>query len=387
MKLLVRSLVIASFAFFLAFPAFAFPEDNLSNLLSGKILLDTDYNGEAWYVYPGDFHRYYLGTPSDAYTIMKNLSLGISNSNFSIIENSVPDRFKGLILLKVEDNGKAYYVNPEDKSLIYLENASSAYDLMNQYSLGITHDDLINIPIGKINLDYTNNQISREWQYLGWWGKVNQNYVPVMSAPDDASEKLGTFFNTNIVKIIGVERGGQIWYQIDGGKYPGAYVNSLYISSIAQPAPEKELIIPPEVYEGEYWIDVNISKKVLILYKYDQVIMATYVSTGIKETPTLPGIFHVWYKLKQTRMVGRPPIALHAYDLPNVPWVMYYRGSFAVHGTYWHDNFGTQRSSGCTNITQGDAKYIFDITGPEIGELDSVRSTIDNPGVLVNNHY
>ena len=86
-------------------------------------------------------------------------------------------------------------------------------------------------------------------------------------------------------------------------------------------------------------------------------------------------------------MTGAPPLATHVYDLPDVPWVMYYKGSYSVHGTYWHDNFGSQRSAGCTNVTQGDAKFIFNLTSPDIGTLNSVRSTINNPGVVVNNHY
>jgi lipoprotein-anchoring transpeptidase ErfK/SrfK len=51
---------------------------------------------------------------------------------------------------------------------------------------------------------------------------------------------------------------------------------------------------------------------------------------------------------------------------------MYYSGSLAVHGTYWHDKFGTPQSAGCTNLTQGDAKFIFD------------RASV---GTTVVNHY
>ena len=90
------------FILFIAYPVFAFPESNLSNQLSGRILLDVNNKGEAWYVYPGDLHRYYLGRPADAYVIMRNLSLGISNSKFSEVASSTPDRLKGMILLKFQ---------------------------------------------------------------------------------------------------------------------------------------------------------------------------------------------------------------------------------------------------------------------------------------------
>ncbi|MEI7620096.1 MAG: L,D-transpeptidase family protein [Candidatus Falkowbacteria bacterium] len=388
MKSLRLSLIVAFFVFFLAVPALAFPEDNLSSRLNGKILLDVDNNGEAWYVYPGDFHRYYLGTPEDAYSIMRNLSLGVSNDNFSKIVSSTPDRFKGLILLKPEDVGKAYYVNPSDKSLIYMADATGAFALMRQFSLGITNSDLKTIPIGKIVLDGSGKEISREWQYLGWWGDINANYVPVRSEPKNDSKKIGTFFIGNNVKVLAVKKGdGRIWYRIDGGQYPGAYIDSLFVSAIAQPIPEKKLVIPTKVKTGDYWMDVNISKKVLTLYKYDQVVMSTYISVGHKDTPTIIGTYNVWLKMKKTRMTGAPPLATHEYDLPDVPWVMYYKGSYSVHGTYWHDDFGSARSSGCTNVTQGDAKLLFDLTNPKIGNVNSIRPTVSNPGVVINNHY
>lgn len=388
MKLLNHGLIIVFFVFFLSVPALAFPADNYSSLLSGKILLDVDNNGEAWYVYPGDFHRYYLGTPADAYYIMSNLSLGISNDDFFKIAINTPDKFKGLILLKPEDAGKVYYVNPVDKSLVYMADGRDAFKLMRSSSLGITSSDLKTIPIGKIILDDFGNQVSREWQYLGWWAKINKNYTPAMTEPKNDSKTLGKLFVNNTIKVLGIIKGdGRIWYQIDGGQYPGAYIDSRFVDAIAQPTPGKELIVPDEVKADDYWVDVNISKKVLTLYKQSQAIMATYVSVGEQETPTISGTYNVWLKLKKTRMTGAPPIATHVYDLPDVPWVMYYKGSFAVHGTYWHDDFGAQRSAGCTNITQGDAKFIFYLTNPEINNMDSVRSTIKNPGMVIYNHY
>jgi len=388
MKLFKSGLIIAFFTLFLVAPVWAFPEDNLSSLLNGRILLDVDNKGEAWYVYPGDFHRYYLGTPSDAYGIMRNLSLGVTNDNFFKIASSTPDKFKGLILLKVEDVGKAYYVNPVNKSLTYMADAAGAFDIMRQFALGITSKDLQTIPVGKIVLNDAGQQMNREWQYLGWWGRVNESYAPVMVETRNDSKRVGTLFIGNKIKILAIKKGGgHIWYQIDGGQYPGVYIDSLFVSAIAQPAPEKELVIPTKVKPGDYWVDVDISKKVLVLYKYDQVVMATYISVGMKETPTIFGVYNVWLKMKKTRMTGAPPIATHAYDLPDVPWVMYYQGSYSIHGTYWHDDFGTQRSAGCTNITQGDAKFIFDLTGPKIGDQNSIRSTVGNPGVIISNHY
>ena len=78
----------------------------------------------------------------------------------------------------------------------------------------------------------------------------------------------------------------------------------------------------------------------------------------------------------------------YVYDLADVPHVLFYEGSYAIHGTYWHDKFGSQQSAGCTNMTQGDAAFIFDKVNPLLkpGE-SSVLSSKDNPGAVVHNHY
>ncbi|MFH0892200.1 MAG: hypothetical protein V1867_05460 [Candidatus Falkowbacteria bacterium] len=49
---------------------------------AGRIFIQTEEAGEAWYVNPGDRQRYYLGRPEDAWEIMRRLSLGISEADF-----------------------------------------------------------------------------------------------------------------------------------------------------------------------------------------------------------------------------------------------------------------------------------------------------------------
>lgn len=259
---------------------------------------------------------------------------------------------------------------------------------MREYSLGITDTDLKTIPTVKITTDSAGIQVSREWQYLGWWGKINKNYTPVLQEPREDSKRKGFLYFGDTIKVLAVEKGeGSTWYKIDGGRYPGGYINSLYLYPIAQPASEIISSRLTNVLEGDYWTDINLTKKVLTLFKDDQPVMATYISGGLPASPTIIGTYNVWLKLDKTRMRGAPPLTTHAYDLPDVPWVMYYKGSYSIHGTYWHDNFGTQRSAGCTNMTQGDAKFIFDLTKPDMKGEESIRSSLENTGMVVNNHY
>ena len=118
---------------------------SLANRLSGLILLQVQQYGEAWYVFPTDKKRYYLGTAQDAYSLMRRLSLGVKHSfikKYSLFPKSV----LGKILLDIDDHGKAYYIYPKNKKAYYLGTPADAYTVMRMLGLGITDKDLTVIP-------------------------------------------------------------------------------------------------------------------------------------------------------------------------------------------------------------------------------------------------
>ena len=117
----------------------------LGTKLKGKILLQVEAKGEAWYVNPDNEQRYYLGRPADAFKVMRDLGLGISNADFNSFNGYAPKRLAGKILIKVQDSGKAYYVNPTDSKLYYLGQPSDAFNVMRQLGLGISNNDLATI--------------------------------------------------------------------------------------------------------------------------------------------------------------------------------------------------------------------------------------------------
>lgn len=226
-----------------------------------------------------------------------------------------------------------------------------------------------------------------------WWGKINSSAVVVRKEPDSKSQRLGVFSTINRVKVLKEVEGERIegndeWYQIDGGAFPGAYIFSGLVDKIDQPTPPKNLTRPEGVSSGEHWIDVDLSRNVLTLAQGDSPVFATYVAVGTSDAPTITGTFRVWYKIKSTRMSLSPPVVPRAYDLANVPNTMFYHRSYAIHGTYWHDKFGTRQSSGCTNLTRGDAAYIFSMTSPGLTETQkSLRVNAGTPSTVVVNHY
>jgi lipoprotein-anchoring transpeptidase ErfK/SrfK len=86
--------------------------------------------------------------------------------------------------------------------------------------------------------------------------------------------------------------------------------------------------------------------------------MATLVSSGKEGFEPPLGVFRVHKKFITHTMSGPDPDA-GTYEVAQVPWTMFYWGSFALHGAYWHDDFGNVRSHGCTNIPPLDARWLF----------------------------
>lgn len=199
-------------------------DENLSERLAGKILLQVEENGEAWYLNPSNKKRSFMGRPDDAFKLMREQGIGITNSDLDKIPVSLdflsgqdssgdglPDSFKialgldvnsidsdgdgycdftelshgydplgpgklnydldfaekqaGRILLQVERNGEAWYVNPENNKRYFLGRPSDAFNLMRNLGLGIKNSDLAKIEALRVDFN-----INKEIE-------VNNSYV------------------------------------------------------------------------------------------------------------------------------------------------------------------------------------------------------------------
>ena len=101
------------------------------------------------------------------------------------------------------------------------------------------------------------------------------------------------------------------------------------------------------------WIHVSLSRQRLTAYEGITPVYSTAVSTGLAATPTVVGTFAVRTKLRAQAMSGP------GYYLPNVPHVMYFYSGYAIHGAYWHNNFGRPMSHGCVNLPLGAAAWMY----------------------------
>jgi lipoprotein-anchoring transpeptidase ErfK/SrfK len=94
------------------------------------------------------------------------------------------------------------------------------------------------------------------------------------------------------------------------------------------------------------------------------------------------GEFRIKTKVKAQTMSGGS--GSYYYNLPNVKWVQYFYQEYAFHGTYWHNDFGRPKSHGCINMTNADAKWLFDWAAPTWDEKTVwFYATKDDPGTLV----
>jgi lipoprotein-anchoring transpeptidase ErfK/SrfK len=153
-------------------------------------------------------------------------------------------------------------------------------------------------------------------------------------------------------------------------------------TQLPEPTPvNPALLAHRPAYPGEKWIEVNVKTQEITAWEGNIPVMSFKISTGLPETPTVLGNFRIYLKLKKTDMYG------FNYHVPEVPYTMYFYGDYALHGTYWHNNFGYRMSRGCVNLSIDDARQLFEWAGPLIPPGESqVWAGDDNPGTLVVVH-
>lgn len=124
------------------------------DIVRGRILLQVENYGEAWYVSPDNDNRYYLGRPDDAFELMRTFGLGIKHSELmNYLNSTFPNRLSGKIMIDVDLNGEAFYVYPVDLKGYYLGRPADAFTIMRNLGLGITNQNLEKIAKGGGTLD------------------------------------------------------------------------------------------------------------------------------------------------------------------------------------------------------------------------------------------
>lgn len=118
-----------------------------------------------------------------------------------------------------------------------------------------------------------------------------------------------------------------------------------------------------QIYTNEKLITVDIGAQKLTAWENGKVVHQTKVSTGMRKTPTVKGSYRVYLKYEKQDMRGTSPYKdiypSGKYFIKDVPHVMYFFEGYAIHGAYWHNNFGRVASHGCVNVPLASAEWLF----------------------------
>lgn len=142
---------------------------------------------------------------------------------------------------------------------------------------------------------------------------------------------------------------GSVWYDVGGGRW--VRYDALALLTVRER--------PGGVEEEAYWVDVDLSQQTFAAYEGDRMVFAGLISSGLPRWPTRVGLNQVWSRHETTPMSGGV-VGDDYYYIEDVPHTLYFDGETALHGAYWHDDFGRPKSHGCVNMPPRAAEWVFE---------------------------
>jgi hypothetical protein len=310
--------------------------------------------------------------------------------------------FEDIDLVRVAKDPVSVYKEPSDKSLIVhtwvRDNLVHVYDSIQVATPGSTplwyrvfggymnaarlqkvrvhyNAPLSSIPSNKVlselTVPYTDAYRYNQWD--GWY-------------------KVYRLYYSSTQWITGIDTGpdGKAWYVIqdEADKNQHYYVPSNQLRPIS---PAEFTPISPEVPMGQKHIDVDLTSQTLTCFETDKAVFTTQVSsgvTGLYDTPA--GDFNIQVKLPSRNMSTTSRLADDVIPLVGVPWTSFFTSQgHALHGTYWHNNFGFSMSHGCVNMRNEDALWLFRWSQPTAAYENVNQATLDvkGYGTPVHIHY
>ena len=212
----------------------------------------------------------------------------------------------------------------------------------------------------------------------GLWGEISVPYTDSRLGPSPEAYRSYRLYYSSAHRIAEAVWGTdhRLWYQLRDNLAPGArrYVQAEHVRPIY---PEDLEPLSPNVHDKR--IEISLADQLLMAFEGDKQVFATRISGGVGGDRATPrGNHRIVFKAPSRHMTGDD------FDLPGVSFDSYFWGAVAIHGTYWHNDYGRPRSHGCVNVPPEAAKWVFRWTQPVVPyDQDGLRVPEGGTSVIV----
>lgn len=194
----------------------------------------------------------------------------------------------------------------------------------------------------------------------GLWGEISVPYTDARHTPSPDAYRSYRLRYSSAYRIVEAVWGTdhRLWYQLRDNLVPGRrqYVPAEHVRPVFP-----EDLKPISRHVRDKRIEISLADQLLTAFEGDEPVLVTHISGGTGGGRATPrGHHHIEFKSPSRHMVGDD------FDLPGVPFDSYFWGSVAIHGTYWHNDYGRPRSHGCVNVPSEAAKWLFRWTTPVV---------------------
>jgi lipoprotein-anchoring transpeptidase ErfK/SrfK len=201
----------------------------------------------------------------------------------------------------------------------------------------------------------------------GFWAQVTVPYVEMRAAPNDKAYRLYRLYYSSVHLVIDrvVDEKGDVWYQLKDDEYP--HVKEYVRAEGLRRIPPRELT-PLAPLAKHKRIEISLKDQKLYAYEGDTLVYTARCATGARFTIEDIGLVDFTTPIGEHTVVRKRPSRhmqgflgrADEYDLPGVPFCTYFtEPGVAVHGAYWHNDFGHARSHGCVNVLAEEAKWVY----------------------------
>jgi len=192
----------------------------------------------------------------------------------------------------------------------------------------------------------------------GSWGEISIPYTDARHVPSPDAYRTYRLRYSSVYRVVEAVWGTdhRLWYRLRDNLAPGRrqYAPAEHVRLIH---PEDLTPISPHTCDKS--IEISLADQLLVAFEGSEPVFTTHISGGVGGDHATPrGHHHIVFKSPSRHMTGED------FDLPGVSFDSYFWGAVAIHGTYWHNDYGRPRSHGCVNVPPEAAKWLFRWTTP-----------------------